>query len=56
MLIGNHVERLDKTAARLSSAHASDQEIEVVPMLRVGADVPDRGAPVIPATRGGSTV
>jgi hypothetical protein len=55
MLFGNHVEEFDKTAARLVSGHTSDQEIEVVPTLRVGADVPSRGVAGIPATRGGST-
>jgi hypothetical protein len=43
--------------ALLGGCHASDHGFEVVPSLSVGADVPDRGAAVIPAsTRGGSTV
>ena len=56
MLFCNHVEELDKTAAELRSGHTSDHDIEVVPALLVGADVPSRGVAVLPATRGGSTV
>jgi hypothetical protein len=53
MLFRNHVEKLDKTAAKLRSGHTSDHDIEVVPTLLVGADVPGRGLAEIPATRGG---
>jgi hypothetical protein len=43
-----------KTALRRGS---SDQRVEAVPTPRVGADVPNRGVAVIPAsTRVGSTV
>jgi hypothetical protein len=55
MLFHNHVEDLDKTAAKHGRGHTSDDDIEVVPTLLIGADVPRCGA-VIPATRGGSTV
>jgi hypothetical protein len=56
MLFRNHVEELDKTAAKLRGGHTSDHDIEVVPTLHVGADVPSRGVAVIPATRGGGKV
>jgi len=55
MLFRNHIEELDKAAAKLRSGHPSDHDIEGVLMLLVGADVPSRGVAVIPATRGGST-
>jgi hypothetical protein len=43
--------------ALLGGCRAGDHGFAVVPSLNVGADVPDRGAAVIPAfTRGGSTV
>jgi hypothetical protein len=56
MLFRNHIEELDRTVATLRSGHPSDHDIEVVPTLRVGADVPSRGGAVIPAARGGGTV
>jgi hypothetical protein len=56
MLFGNHIEKLDKTAAKLRGGRTSDHEIEVVPTPRVGAEAPGRGVAVIPATRAGSTV
>jgi hypothetical protein len=55
MLFRNHIEELDKTAARLRCAQTSDHEIEDVPTLRVGADARSRAVAVIPATRAGGT-
>jgi hypothetical protein len=55
MLFRNHLEALDTTAATLRCGHPSDHKINAVPTTRVGAEVPRRGVPVIPAKRAGST-